>query len=358
MIGCTVAPQHPMALRWSPMVLKTCGDHGDIPKGFGDHFWRASSAINRSEHAWRPNPGWNKIVQGDCVERMWRCPPGRSIWPSPIRPSTSVTSTTSIATRQEHATLSRLVAGLDRGRPPGAQATGHVLAGHRRRIRGRAETRQPGNRLPFSQLGHLVLHVRRELQKQVQPLARPLVLLRQRPPSNSPSGPTSWRTASLRPGSWSMPTLARTRRGRLPDDTWVLRPQDLADCFTPAEDTWYFPRVAGTFKERAGFHGCQMPEQLLGPHHPALLRRGRSGARSVQRQRHDVGRGQETGPALFGLRTFCGICQARPRPAGFDFCGRSTRRSRRADGQRPGDPGTGKKGREASPKASRPARRG
>src|SRR5204863_6063178 len=24
------------------------------------------------------------------------------------------------------------------------------------------------------------------------------------------------------------------------------------------------PRVNGTFKERAGFHGCQMPEQLLG----------------------------------------------------------------------------------------------
>jgi site-specific DNA-methyltransferase (adenine-specific) len=53
-------------------------------------------------------------------------------------------------------------------------------------------------------------------------------------------------------------------RGRLPDDTWILRPQDLSDCFTSSEDTWYFPRVAGTFKERAGFHGCQMPEQLLG----------------------------------------------------------------------------------------------
>lgn len=52
-------------------------------------------------------------------------------------------------------------------------------------------------------------------------------------------------------------------RGRLPDDTWILRPQDLSDCFTADEDTWYFPRVAGTFKERAGFHGCQMPEQLL-----------------------------------------------------------------------------------------------
>lgn len=71
-------------------------------------------------------------------------------------------------------------------------------------------------------------------------------------------------------------------KGRLPDDTWiippseapalspstaatwVLRPQDLADRFTSEEDTWYFPRVAGTFKEREGFHGCQMPEQLLG----------------------------------------------------------------------------------------------
>ena len=52
--------------------------------------------------------------------------------------------------------------------------------------------------------------------------------------------------------------------GRLPDDTWILRPQDLSACFTAGEDTWYFPRVAGTFKERAGFHGCQMPEQLLG----------------------------------------------------------------------------------------------
>ena len=65
-------------------------------------------------------------------------------------------------------------------------------------------------------------------------------------------------------------------RGRLPDDTWVLngqlgddhtwilRPQDLPEGFSAQEDTWFFSRVAGTFKERAGFHGCQMPEQLLG----------------------------------------------------------------------------------------------
>jgi site-specific DNA-methyltransferase (adenine-specific) len=52
--------------------------------------------------------------------------------------------------------------------------------------------------------------------------------------------------------------------GRLPDDTWILRPQDLPEGFQPDEDTWYFRRVCGTFKERAGWHGCQMPEQLLG----------------------------------------------------------------------------------------------
>jgi site-specific DNA-methyltransferase (adenine-specific) len=52
--------------------------------------------------------------------------------------------------------------------------------------------------------------------------------------------------------------------GRLPDDTWILRPQDLQDGFQPTDDTWYYARVAGTFKERQGFHGCQMPEQLLG----------------------------------------------------------------------------------------------
>lgn len=62
--------------------------------------------------------------------------------------------------------------------------------------------------------------------------------------------------------------------GRLPDDTWVLRPapdgrwmlrpQDLPEGFEAMDDTWYYARVAGTFSERQGFHGCQMPEQLLG----------------------------------------------------------------------------------------------
>ena len=53
-------------------------------------------------------------------------------------------------------------------------------------------------------------------------------------------------------------------KGRIPDDTWILRPQDVPDGFAPGGDTWYVARVCGTFKERAGWHGCQMPEQLLG----------------------------------------------------------------------------------------------
>lgn len=53
-------------------------------------------------------------------------------------------------------------------------------------------------------------------------------------------------------------------KGRVPDDTWILRPQDLPEGFAADQDTWYFPRVCGTFKERQGWHGCQMPEQLLG----------------------------------------------------------------------------------------------
>ena len=52
-------------------------------------------------------------------------------------------------------------------------------------------------------------------------------------------------------------------RGRLPDDLWILRPQDARDSFKPGEDVWHFPRVCGTFKERTRWHGCQMPELLL-----------------------------------------------------------------------------------------------
>ena len=50
--------------------------------------------------------------------------------------------------------------------------------------------------------------------------------------------------------------------GKMPDDTWVLRPQQDERFFEPGSDTWHVPRVCGTFKERTG-HPCQMPEAVL-----------------------------------------------------------------------------------------------
>jgi site-specific DNA-methyltransferase (adenine-specific) len=53
-------------------------------------------------------------------------------------------------------------------------------------------------------------------------------------------------------------------KGRIPDDTWILRPQDIPESFKAKQDTWFISRVCGTFKERTRWHTCQMPEQLLG----------------------------------------------------------------------------------------------
>ncbi|GIW77967.1 MAG: hypothetical protein KatS3mg104_3030 [Phycisphaerae bacterium] len=64
-------------------------------------------------------------------------------------------------------------------------------------------------------------------------------------------------------------TVYRDKRanasGKLPDDVWYLRPQESLDSghFAPESDTWHIPRVCGTFKEREGWHGCQMPEAVL-----------------------------------------------------------------------------------------------
>ena len=56
-------------------------------------------------------------------------------------------------------------------------------------------------------------------------------------------------------------------RGKLPDDTWYLRPQaalDAGDIYFDADsDTWYLSRLCGTFKERVAWHPCQLPESLL-----------------------------------------------------------------------------------------------
>jgi len=53
-------------------------------------------------------------------------------------------------------------------------------------------------------------------------------------------------------------------RGKLPDDTWYLRPQETdGTFFQPDGDTWYQSRLCGTFKERVPWHPCQLPKALL-----------------------------------------------------------------------------------------------
>ena len=56
-------------------------------------------------------------------------------------------------------------------------------------------------------------------------------------------------------------------KGKLPDDVWYLRPQEAAAAedrfFSEESDVWNVSRVCGTFKEREGWHGCQMPIGVL-----------------------------------------------------------------------------------------------
>ena len=78
---------------------------------------------------------------------------------------------------------------------------------------------------------------------------------------------------AVRVASARQTTYADSRanpKGKLPDDTWYLRPQEAAPhaytepgYFEGTGDTWNASRVCGTFKEREGWHGCQMPIAVL-----------------------------------------------------------------------------------------------
>jgi site-specific DNA-methyltransferase (adenine-specific) len=73
---------------------------------------------------------------------------------------------------------------------------------------------------------------------------------------------------AVRVASARQTTYADSRanpKGKLPDDTWFLRPQEAmaSGCFATESDTWFESRVCGTFHEREGWHGCQMPLAVL-----------------------------------------------------------------------------------------------
>lgn len=51
--------------------------------------------------------------------------------------------------------------------------------------------------------------------------------------------------------------------GRLPDNTWILHPNQLPEGFRADGDTWQFSRVCGTFKERRHHSPNQLPVPLV-----------------------------------------------------------------------------------------------
>jgi DNA modification methylase len=74
--------------------------------------------------------------------------------------------------------------------------------------------------------------------------------------------PDSIRVASARQTTYG--DHRANPKGKLPDDVWYLRPQEAGEgMFDASGDTWNVSRVCGTFKEREGWHGCQMPIGVL-----------------------------------------------------------------------------------------------
>ena len=52
-------------------------------------------------------------------------------------------------------------------------------------------------------------------------------------------------------------------KGKVPDNTWMLTQQAMANCFGPDEDTWLVSRVCGTFKEREKHSSNQIPLPIM-----------------------------------------------------------------------------------------------
>ena len=77
--------------------------------------------------------------------------------------------------------------------------------------------------------------------------------------------PDAIRVKSARQTTYADPRA--NPKGKLPDDVWYLRPPEASEAdeqfFSGESDTWNVSRVCGTFKEREGWHGCQMPINVL-----------------------------------------------------------------------------------------------
>ena len=228
--------------------------------------------------------GLNDIVQGDCVERMRALPAGAVDLVFADPPFNIGYEYDVYDDQQEHRDYldwSRTwIGAVHRVLKP----VGHVLAGDRRRVRGRAEvaSQEIGfhcrswviwyytfgvnctNKFSRSH-AHLFYFVKDpesftfradELENRV-PSARQLVYADTRANPN----------------------------GRLPDDTWVLRPQDLAELLHHRRRHLVLPARCRHVQGAGRLSRLPDARATLG-RIIRLLARGRSRARPVQRQRH------------------------------------------------------------------------
>ena len=122
--------------------------------------------------------------------------------------------------------------------------------------------------------------------------------------------------------------------GRLPDDTWVLRPQDLAGRLSADRRHVVLRPRRRHVQGAPGLPRLPDARAAAGPHHSRQQQPGRHRARPVRRQRHDAGRRQETRPPVDRLRTLGRIRPRRDRAARCDQRRRRARRPGRSDRQR------------------------
>ena len=120
-------------------------------------------------------------------------------------------------------------------------------------------------------LGRLVLHIWCELPAEVQSLTCPLISLRLQPKVFH----LQRRCYASIVGELVYGDRRASPKGRLPDDTWILRPQDLATGFNTDEDTWYFLECVNIQRT---FRLAWVPDARTTSwtHHPVIERSKRS----------------------------------------------------------------------------------
>ena len=96
-------------------------------------------------------------------------------------------------------------------------------------------------------------------------------------------------------------------QGRLPDDTWILRPQDVARRIQRRFRHLVLP-ARGRHVQRTGrLPRLPNARTIARPHHSSQLERRRSSARSIHGQRHHTNGRQKIRPPMARLRTFAGL---------------------------------------------------